>query len=49
LIAELWAVVRDWKTHFRNSGVNAVDVDKVASAFRHIDDISSEELRREMP
>ncbi|GJH18125.1 type II toxin-antitoxin system HipA family toxin [Caballeronia novacaledonica] len=48
-IAEAWNVVRDWRQHFEDSGVHASDIEKVAPAFRSIDDIASPELRRRLP
>ncbi|MEZ2354755.1 type II toxin-antitoxin system HipA family toxin [Caballeronia sp. RCC_10] len=48
-IAEAWDVVRDWRQHFEESSVDAEDIEKVASAFRGIDDIASPELRRKLP
>ncbi len=48
LIAEVWDVVREWKVAFEASGVGARDIEKVASAFRHIDDISLAETRKQV-
>ena len=48
-ISEVWNVMRDWRQHFEDSGVDATDVEKVASAFRNIDAIASPELRRKLP
>ncbi|QHE84064.1 type II toxin-antitoxin system HipA family toxin [Hydrogenophaga sp. BPS33] len=48
LIAEIWAVVREWRVHFEGFGVAGVDMEKIAPAFRHLDDVSSTALRREM-
>ncbi|CAL8474858.1 type II toxin-antitoxin system HipA family toxin [Caballeronia sp. S22] len=48
-IAEAWNVVRDWRQHFEDSGVDASDIERVAPAFRSIDDITSPELRRRIP
>lgn len=46
LVAEVWAVVREWKEAFDEFGVSSQDIEKVAPAFRHIDDISSVEARK---
>lgn len=46
LIAEVWAVTREWKVAFEELGVSAPDMEKIASAFRHIDDISSAQTRK---
>ncbi|WP_321791875.1 type II toxin-antitoxin system HipA family toxin [Caballeronia sp. J97] len=48
-IAEAWHAVKNWRQHFEECGVNASDIEKVASAFRDIDDIASPELRRKLP
>lgn len=49
VIAEVWRVVREWKVYFDSYGVPAVQIDKVAPAFRHIDHVSTAELRRQLP
>ncbi|SAL55019.1 putative protein related to capsule biosynthesis enzyme-like protein [Caballeronia peredens] len=48
-ISEAWHVVQHWRQHFEDSGVHASDIEKVAPAFRSIDDIASPELRRRLP
>ncbi|SAK49307.1 HipA domain-containing protein [Caballeronia pedi] len=48
-IAEAWHAVKNWRQHFEECGVNASDIEKVASAFRDINDIASPELRRKLP
>jgi serine/threonine-protein kinase HipA len=48
-IADVWRVVREWRVYFEELGVDAVEIDKVAPAFRHIDDISTPELRKLLP
>ncbi|WP_454739346.1 type II toxin-antitoxin system HipA family toxin [Cupriavidus necator] len=49
LIAGVWAVVREWRVFFEQYGVGALDCDKIAPAFRHLDDISSAKTRRHLP
>ncbi|SAK55451.1 putative protein related to capsule biosynthesis enzyme-like protein [Caballeronia hypogeia] len=49
LIADVWAAVRNWRALFESSGVAQRDIDAVQSAFRHIDDVSSADLRRALP
>ncbi len=49
MIADIWRVVREWKGYFEGFGVPAVEIEKIAPAFRHIDDISTSELRRLLP
>ncbi|WP_158903520.1 type II toxin-antitoxin system HipA family toxin [Burkholderia sp. L27(2015)] len=49
LIADIWRVVREWRVYFDEFGVDAAEMDKAAPAFRHIDDISTPELRKLLP
>jgi serine/threonine-protein kinase HipA len=49
LIAEMWRVVRQWRVYFDEFGVPGVEQDKVASAFRHLNEVSTPELRRQLP
>lgn len=49
LIADIWRVVREWRVCFDDFGVDVAQMDKAASAFRHIDDISTAELRKLLP
>jgi len=49
MIAELWRVVREWRVYFESFGVPAPEIEKVATAFRHIDDVSTPALRRLLP
>lgn len=46
LISQVWAVVREWRVYFDQYGVPEQQIDKVATAFRHIDHVSSAELRK---
>jgi serine/threonine-protein kinase HipA len=49
IMATVWAKVREWKVFFENQGVPADQIERVATAFRHIDDVSSAPLRRKLP
>jgi serine/threonine-protein kinase HipA len=49
VVSEVWQVVHNWRQYFEASGVEGDDIEKVASAFRSIDDIASEELRSTLP
>lgn len=49
LIGEVWHVVREWRVYFSEAGVPDAEQDKIAPAIRHIDDISTSELRRSLP
>jgi serine/threonine-protein kinase HipA len=46
VITAVWTAVREWKVYFESYGVPADQVDKIASAFRHIDAVASPKLRR---
>lgn len=48
VITEVWTRVREWRVYFEQYGVPVADIDKTAPAFRHIDDVSSAELRRRL-
>ncbi len=47
-IDETWKVVRQWRMYFDEFGVPESEMDRIAPAFRHIDDVSSPELRRKL-
>lgn len=47
LIDEVWRAVRQWRMHFDAAGVPTAEQDKVASAFRHIDDVASTSFRNQ--
>jgi serine/threonine-protein kinase HipA len=46
VIAQVWGVVREWRVYFEQFGVPLEQMDKVATAFRHIDHVSSAQLRK---
>jgi serine/threonine-protein kinase HipA len=48
-IAEVWSQVREWKVCFEEHAVPGKEIDNVAPAFRHIDDVSSADLRKALP
>jgi serine/threonine-protein kinase HipA len=48
-IAQVWQVVREWRVYFDEFGVDAKEMHKVQSAFRHIDDIASPALLKRLP
>ena len=48
LLDEVWRAVRQWKVCFEEQGVSAETIEKVASAFRHLHDVSSAGLRRDL-
>lgn len=49
LMAEVWRVVRQWRVYFEGFGVPAAEIEKIAPAFRHIDDVSTPALRKQLP
>lgn len=49
LMAEVWRVVRQWRVYFEGFGVPAAEIEKIATAFRHIDDVSTPALRKQLP
>jgi serine/threonine-protein kinase HipA len=48
VISEIWTAVREWKVYFESYGVPHEQLDKIAAAFRHIDDVASPNLRRKL-
>lgn len=48
-IAEIWSKVREWKVYFEEHGVPQKEIENIASAFRHIDAVSSVGLRKKLP
>jgi serine/threonine-protein kinase HipA len=48
-IAKIWAIVREWKVHFEEYQVPSDQAEKIAAAFRHIDDVSTPALRKLIP
>ncbi|MBI3145166.1 MAG: type II toxin-antitoxin system HipA family toxin [Pseudogulbenkiania sp.] len=49
VIAEVWSKVREWRVYFEAYGVPGDQMDTIAPAFRHLDDVSSPALRRMLP
>ncbi len=48
-IAKIWRTVRQWRMHFEEDEVPDEQITKVGPAFRHIDDISTPDLRKRIP
>lgn len=48
LIAQVWGVVREWKVAFEAHGVQVQDIEKIAPAFRHIDQLSTAGTRKQI-
>jgi serine/threonine-protein kinase HipA len=49
MAANIWRVVREWRGYFEGFGVPAAEIEKIAPAFRHIDDVSTPALRKLLP
>lgn len=49
LMADIWRIVREWRVYFESFGVPAAEIEKIAPAFRHIDDVSTPALRKALP
>lgn len=48
-LARIWRIVREWKVYFEEYQVPAEQIEKIAPAFRHIDDLSTPALRKQIP
>jgi serine/threonine-protein kinase HipA len=48
-IAKIWRTVREWKMRFEEYEVPTDQIEKIAPAFRHIDDVSTAALRKLIP
>jgi serine/threonine-protein kinase HipA len=49
MISRVWATVREWKVRFEEYAVTPEQVGKIAPAFRHLDHVSTPDLRRRLP
>lgn len=49
LIADVWRIVREWRVYFESFGVPAAEIEKIAPAFRHMDDVSTPALQKMLP
>jgi serine/threonine-protein kinase HipA len=49
IVADIWSRVQNWRGYFEDFGVMPEELDQIAPAFRHIDDISTAELRAQLP
>lgn len=48
IITAVWATVGEWKVYFEHQSVLVDQIEKVASAFRHIDEVATQGLRRKL-
>ncbi len=49
MISDIWRVVREWRVDFERFGVPGIEIEKIAPAFRHLDDVSTSALRKQLP
>ena len=48
-IARIWKVLREWKVYLEEYQVPAEQIEKIAPAFRHIDELATPALRKLIP
>lgn len=48
VIATVWGTVREWRVYFEQYGVTLAEIDKVSTAFRHLDAVASPQLRKQL-
>ncbi|HWZ64453.1 MAG TPA: HipA domain-containing protein [Steroidobacteraceae bacterium] len=48
-IARVWSIVREWRVYFEQYQVGADQIEKIAPAFRHIDELTTPALRKLLP
>jgi serine/threonine-protein kinase HipA len=48
-IARIWRILREWKVYFEEYEVPSHQIERIAPAFRHIDDLSTQSLRKLIP
>ncbi len=48
-IARIWKVVREWRVYFEQYGVEPPQIEKIAPAFRHLDEVATRTLRKVIP
>jgi serine/threonine-protein kinase HipA len=49
MMAQVWQTVRAWKVYFEQFGVTEPEIGKIAPAIRHLEDVSTPELRKSLP
>jgi serine/threonine-protein kinase HipA len=49
MTANIWRALREWRGYFEGYGVPAAELEKIAPAFRHLDDASTPALRKLLP
>lgn len=46
IIDRVWRVVREWRVRFESYGVVGREIEAIASAFRHLDEVASPDLKK---
>jgi serine/threonine-protein kinase HipA len=46
IIDRIWRVVREWKVRFEGYGVAGREIEAIASALRHLDEVASPDLKK---
>jgi serine/threonine-protein kinase HipA len=46
IIDRIWRVVREWKVRFEGYGVAGREIEAIATAFRHLDELASPDLKK---
>jgi serine/threonine-protein kinase HipA len=46
IINRIWRVVREWKVRFEGYGVTGREIEAITSAFRHLDEVASPDLKK---
>src|SRR5207245_8093775 len=46
---KVWRILREWKVYFEEYQVPSHQIERIAAAFRHIDDLSTQPLRKLLP
>jgi len=48
VIDRIWSITREWKNYFEEWSVPHAEIEKISTAFRHIDDVFSNSLKKEV-
>jgi serine/threonine-protein kinase HipA len=48
-ISKIWKILREWKVYFEEYQVPSHQIERIAPAFRHIDDLATPSLRKLIP
>jgi serine/threonine-protein kinase HipA len=48
-IGRIWRILREWKVYFEEYQVPSHQIERIAPAFRHLDDLSTPSLRKLIP